>query len=226
MTYSLGIDLGTTNSAAAIADDQGVRMLSLGHDGPIVASVIHVTGDGSTTFGRAAVRRAEGDPAGVAREFKRRFGDETPFLLHGTPVAANDLTLLLATHLVEAATELQGETPTDLVVCHPANWGPFKTSLLSDTLANSALHVAHRLVTEPEAAAITMPPSPGLPTTRGGRTTSGRHVRRGDPPQGRRAAMAGNASDDRAPIERHSAIDFDTAVFHRDALDRPRSRRL
>ncbi|MEZ5376333.1 MAG: Hsp70 family protein [Acidimicrobiales bacterium] len=212
MTYSLGIDLGTTNSAAAIADDQGVRMLSLGHDGPIVASVIHVTGDGSTTFGRAAVRRAEGDPAGVAREFKRRFGDETPFLLHGTPVAANDLTLLLATHLVEAATELQGETPTDLVVCHPANWGPFKTSLLSDTLANSALP-SHRLVTEPEAAAIHYAAQSRVAdgTTvavydLGGGTFDVAILRKTTDGWERIGRPGG--------IERLGGIDFDTAVFH------------
>ncbi len=153
MSYSLGLDLGTTNSAAAVADEQGVRMLSLGEDGPIMESVVHLSADGTATVGRPAVRRAESDPAGVAREFKRRFGDTTPLLLHGTPVAANDLTLFLAKHLVAAATRLEGGPPERMVVCHPANWGTFKVSLLSDTLRSTALP-PHELISEPEAAAI------------------------------------------------------------------------
>ncbi len=153
VSYSLGLDLGTTNSAAAVADAQGVRMLSLGEDGPIMESVVHLSTDGTATVGRPAIRRAEADPAGVAREFKRRFGDTTPLLLHGTPVAANDLTLFLAKHLVAAATRLEGGPPDRMVVCHPANWGAFKVSLLSDTLRSAALP-PHELISEPEAAAI------------------------------------------------------------------------
>ncbi len=211
MTYSLGIDLGTTNSAAAIADDQGVRMLSIGHDGPIVPSVIHVTVDGAITFGRAAVRRAEGDPAGVAREFKRRFGDTTPLLLHGTPVAANDLTLWLANHLVEAATELQGAAPAELVICHPANWGAFKTSLLGDTIDNSPLP-PHRLITEPEAAAIHY--------ARQERVVDGTTVAVYDLGGGtfdvailRKTAQGWERIGRPGGIERLGGIDFDTAVF-------------
>ncbi len=219
MSYTLGLDLGTTNSAAAIADDEGVRMLSIGHDGPIVSSVVHLATDGSFTVGRAAERRAETDPAGVAREFKRRFGDTTPFLLHGTPVAANDLTLRLAQHLVGAATEEQGERPTDLVVCHPANWGNFKVSLLSDTLTNSGLP-PHRLVTEPEAAAVHYAGQSRVPIDTtvavydlGGGTFDVALLRKtadGWQPLGRPGG-----------VERLGGIDFDTAVFQHvvDSLD-------
>ncbi len=211
MTYSLGLDLGTTNSAAAIADAQGVRMLSLGHDGPIVASVIHVAVDGSTTIGRPAVRRAEGDPAGVAREFKRRFGDTTPFLLHGAPVAANDLTLQLASYLVTAATELQGDAPGELAICHPANWGAFKTSLLSDTFDNSPLP-PHRLITEPEAAAIHYASQERVADGStiavydlGGGTFDVAILRKTDTGWERIGRPGG--------IERLGGIDFDTAIF-------------
>lgn len=153
MSYSLGLDLGTTSSAAAVNDGSTVRMLSVDHSAAVIPSVVHLDADGTVLVGAAAERRAISDPGGVAREFKRRFGDPQPLILSGTPVAANDLMVEIATALVEIATEQMGEAPERLVVCHPANWGSYKLGLLSDTLNSSALP-PHTLISEPEAAAI------------------------------------------------------------------------
>ena len=153
MAYTLGLDLGTTSSAAAVNDGTTVRMLSVDHSAAVVPSVVHLDGDGSLLVGAAAERRAISDPGGVAREFKRRFGDPQPLILSGTPVSANDLLLEMAKALVNVATAQLGEPPSEIIVCHPANWGGYKVGLLSDLLENSSLP-PHRLLTEPEAAAI------------------------------------------------------------------------
>ncbi len=153
MSYTLGLDLGTTSSAAAINDGSVVRMLSVDHSAAVIPSVVHLDADGAVLVGSAAERRAISDPGGVAREFKRRFGDPQPLMLSGTPVAANDLMVEVATALVEIATSQLGEAPEQLVICHPANWGSYKLGLLADTLNNSALP-PHTLISEPEAAAI------------------------------------------------------------------------
>ncbi len=153
MSYTLGIDLGTTSSAAAINDGRAVRMLSVDHSAAVIPSVVHLDSDGTILVGGAAERRAITDPGGVAREFKRRFGDPQPLILSGTPVSANDLMLEMAKALVGIATDQLGEAPTEIIVCHPANWGSYKVGLLADTLENSSLP-PHRLITEPEAAAI------------------------------------------------------------------------
>lgn len=153
MGYTLGLDLGTTASAAAVGDGTAVRMLSVDHSVIVIPSVVHIDGDGTVLVGSAAERRAAGDHSGIAREFKRRFGDPEPLILSGTPVSANDLLLEVAKSLVDIATSELGAAPTEIVVCHPANWGSYKVGLLSDTLSNSALP-PHRLISEPEAAAI------------------------------------------------------------------------
>lgn len=153
MSYTLGLDLGTTSSAAAINDGSTVRMLSVDHSAAVIPSVVHLDAEGEILVGSAAERRAISDPGGVAREFKRRFGDPQPLILSGTPVAANDLMVEVASALVAIATQQLGEPPERLVVCHPANWGSYKLGLLSDTLNNSALP-PHTLISEPEAAAI------------------------------------------------------------------------
>ncbi|MEZ5227271.1 MAG: hypothetical protein R2710_11515 [Acidimicrobiales bacterium] len=46
MSYQLGIDLGTTFTAAAIADGAGVRMADLTHDSVAIPSVLTRTSDG------------------------------------------------------------------------------------------------------------------------------------------------------------------------------------
>ncbi len=153
MTYTLGLDLGTTASAVAINVAGDVSMFSSGHRDLVIGSVVYIGADGTVLVGEAAERRATSDPGGVAREFKRRFGDPQPLILSGSPVSANDLMVELAKHLVAKASEQRGEAPEEIVVCHPANWGDYKLALLGDTLANSSLP-PHRLISEPEAAAI------------------------------------------------------------------------
>jgi molecular chaperone DnaK (HSP70) len=75
VSYSLGVDLGTTYSAAAVCDGGVAQIVSLGQHAFVVPSVIFVGDDGQFLVGEPAERRAGSDPTRVAREFKRRIGD-------------------------------------------------------------------------------------------------------------------------------------------------------
>src|SRR5262245_8661134 len=88
MSYWLGIDFGTTFTAAAVHRDgeQSVELVPLGENGTATASVMFVAPDGSLVVGDAAVRRAVTDPDRVVREVKRRIGDQTPVLVSGEPI--------------------------------------------------------------------------------------------------------------------------------------------
>ncbi len=212
MTYKLGLDLGTTASAAAINIDGDVSMCTVSHQDLVIPSVVHLGADATVLVGEAAERRARTDPAGVAREFKRRFGDPLPLILNGSPVAANDLMLAVATHLVNEVSAQRGEGPEEIAVCHPANWGDYKVALLSDTIANSSLP-RHTLITEPEAAAIhgatqerIAPGSVIAVYDLGGGTFDVALLRKLDDGWEQVGRPGG--------IERLGGIDFDTAVFH------------
>ena len=78
MAYHLGIDLGTTYTAAAAERSGVVEALTLGNRTASVPSVVYLRDDGEILVGEAATRRATSDPGRVAREFKRRVGDPTP----------------------------------------------------------------------------------------------------------------------------------------------------
>ena len=81
MAYGLGVDLGTTYSAAAVARDGRVEAFSLGTSAPAIPSVVVVREDGEVLVGEAAERRASSEPTRTAREFKRRLGDSTPIVV-------------------------------------------------------------------------------------------------------------------------------------------------
>ena len=91
MTTRLGVDLGTTWTAAAVTADGRTTPVGLGSAGPAMPSVVAIV-DGKPVAGEAAVRAGTTDPTAVAREFKRRLGDTTPIVLGGTPYGAETLT--------------------------------------------------------------------------------------------------------------------------------------
>src|ERR1700761_5232859 len=85
MSYGLGVDLGTTFTAAAVARDGRVEMATLGDHTDAVPSVVLIRDDGSVLTGGAAERRATTEPDRFARAVKRRFGDPMPVILGGAP---------------------------------------------------------------------------------------------------------------------------------------------
>jgi molecular chaperone DnaK len=66
--YGLGVDLGTTFTAAAVERDGRVEMVTLGDRSAAVPSVVLVREDGQVLTGDAADRRAATEPDRVARE--------------------------------------------------------------------------------------------------------------------------------------------------------------
>jgi actin-like ATPase involved in cell morphogenesis len=151
-SYQLGIDLGTTYTAAAVARVDQVEIVGLGNRGAAIPSVIHLADDGTVLTGEAAERRAPSEPDRVAREFKRRIGDTTPLMLGGTPYSAEALTAQLLHSVLAKVTELEGGPPSHITVTHPANWGPYKKDLLEQAIRMAGASAT--MITEPEAAAI------------------------------------------------------------------------
>ncbi len=151
--YHLGIDLGTTYSAAAVARDDRVQVVGLGNRSAAIPSVIYLREDETILTGEAAQRRAATEPERIARESKRRIGDPTPLLLGGSPYSAEALASKLLRWIVERVAELEGGPADQLAITHPANWGPYKQDLLRQAIRMADLPAAVTL-TEPQAAAI------------------------------------------------------------------------
>jgi actin-like ATPase involved in cell morphogenesis len=152
--YHLGVDLGTTYTAAATRTDGRVRIVTLGTRAPVVPSVVCLRPDGQVLVGEAAARREAGEPDRLAREFKRRMGDQTPILLGGSPLSPTALTARLLAAVVSTVVAEEGVEPDHLIVTCPANWGAYKRDLLGQAVELAgACRGDVTIVSEPEAVA-------------------------------------------------------------------------
>ncbi len=153
MSYSLGVDLGTSYTAAATARGDRVEIANLGNQSATIPSVVLLKEDHTILTGEAANRRGVTEPDRVAREFKRRVGDTTPLFLGGAPQSAESLMARLLRWVADEVAAREGGPADRLAVCHPANWGQYKQDLLSQAVRIAELGTA-TFITEPEAAAI------------------------------------------------------------------------
>ena len=163
MGYHLGVDLGTTYTAAAVERDGRVQMVTLGNRTVSIPSVVFVTADGTVLVGEAAERRGVAEPERLAREFKRRVGDPTPIIIGGTPWAADALMGKVLAWVVQRVSELEGGPPSAVALTHPANWGAYKLDLLQQAARQAEVRVV-RVLSEPEAAATAYATNERVPT--------------------------------------------------------------
>jgi actin-like ATPase involved in cell morphogenesis len=152
MSYALGIDLGTTYTAAAVARNGRAEVAALGYRATSVPTVVLLTEDGRFLVGDAAERRSSHEPQRVAREFKRRVGDSTPLMLGGTPIAVDRCLAEVLRWVIATVGEAEGGPPAAVAVTHPANWGEFKRDVLREALRMVGI-ADYRLLPEPVAAA-------------------------------------------------------------------------
>ncbi len=213
MSYRLGVDLGTAYSSAAVGSQGKARMVALGNRSAVLPSVVFVREGGGVLVGEAADRRGMAEPARVAREFKRRFGDPVPFDLGGTELRAEQLMAIMLQAIFEATVAKEGERPDLIALTHPATWGQHKRTALRQAMADLDLDLPPvMLVTEPEAAAIYYAETEHLAVGEvvavydlGGGTFDAALLRRTEagfdlmgPPEG---------------IDRLGGVDFDAAVY-------------
>jgi molecular chaperone DnaK len=153
VSYQLGIDFGTTFTAAAVRRAEGpgeTEVVPLGgRDG--VPSVLHLARDERVTVGEAAAGLAGIDPTRVVRGLKRRVGDPEPVMLGGHPWSAEELSARLLRWVVDRVAEREGEAPARIALAHPATWSANTLERLAAALAAHDLGVT--FVAEPRAAA-------------------------------------------------------------------------
>ncbi|WP_238413205.1 Hsp70 family protein [Saccharothrix deserti] len=210
--YALGIDLGTTYTAAATWREGRAQIVSLGARAAAIPSVVLLREDEKFLTGDAANRRGLTEPNRVAREFKRRIGDTTPIMLGGTPYSAEALTSQLLRAVMSEVGTREGAPPSSVCVSHPANWGPYKIDLLRQAVRMADLPSVS-FVTEPEAAAVNYAQEQRLGVGAvvavydlGGGTFDAAVLRRTTGG----FTMLGHPEG----IERLGGIDFDAAVFN------------
>ena len=213
MGYSLGVDLGTTFVAAALAvSSSRVEMFTLGDRAEVTPAVVYLEVDGTLLTGEAVSGlRTVSQPDRVSRVFKRRLGDPTPVILGGQPYSVTTLLGTLLRDVVQRVVENEGGPPERVVLTHPANWGPFRRALFEE-VASFAGVANPIMVTEPEAAAARYAASRQLAA---GQTVAVYDLGGGTFDATVLRAVPGGVEILGSPegVERLGGVDFDEAVF-------------
>jgi actin-like ATPase involved in cell morphogenesis len=223
MSYQLGIDLGTTYTAAAVCRSDDRRwvepeVVTLGTRTATVPSVLFVAPDGSVIVGEAAERRAVTDPDRVVREFKRRIGDPTPVVVAGSAWAPEELSARIVRWVVDQVAQREGGAAAGIAVTHPASWGRHKKELLAAALAGQGLSVT--FLAEPQAAALHYSANERISAGStiavydlGGGTFDAAVVRKADPASAASGTAGFGLLGRPEGLERLGGVDFDEVVF-------------
>jgi molecular chaperone DnaK len=153
----IGIDLGTSNSAAAVLRGgrpviiPSAEGVSLG--GKAFPSYVAVTNDGQVIVGEPARRQAAANPEGTTTAFKRRMGRREKIRLRDQTYSPEQLSAFLLQKIRRDAEAFLGEPVTQAVVTVPAYFDDNQRSATKDACKIAGLEVM-RLVNEPTAAAL------------------------------------------------------------------------
>lgn len=149
----IGIDLGTTNSLAAVWKNGKSQLIPNAAGEFLTPSVVSVDEDGTILVGRTAKDRLITHRSATACCFKRTMGTDRIYRLGSHSFRAEDLSALVLRQLKADAENWLGEPVTEAVISVPAYFNEAQRSATKRAGQLAGL-VVERLVNEPSAAAV------------------------------------------------------------------------
>lgn len=153
----LGIDLGTTHSAAAVFRDGAPVLIPNAHGDYLTPSAVSLDEQGHTLVGLAARERAGLHAQSTALAFKRWMGSDKRITLrtgaHEKSLRAEELSALVLQALKSDAEAFLGEPVTEAVITVPAYFNEAQRRATRTAGEIAGLKV-ERLLNEPTAAGL------------------------------------------------------------------------
>ncbi len=153
----IGIDLGTSNSAAAVMEGgkpiiiPAAEGVSLG--GKTVPSYVAFTKDGKKFVGEPARRQAVSNPEGTVYASKRKIGTDFKYKIFGKTYAPQDIAAFILQKIKSDSENFLGEKVTKAVITVPAYFNDNQRQATKDAGTIAGLEVV-RIINEPTAAAM------------------------------------------------------------------------
>lgn len=153
----IGIDLGTSNSAAAVViggrpvmipNIEGITLY-----GKAFPSYVAITKDGQLLVGEPARRQMLTNPEGTVTGFKRKMGTDYKYKLHDKEFTPQQLSAFLLQKIKRDAESFLGEEVKKAVITVPAYFNDNQRQATKDAAAIAGLEVV-RIINEPTAAAL------------------------------------------------------------------------
>lgn len=149
----IGIDLGTTNSLAAVYRNNETEVIPNALGETLTPSVISLTEDDQILIGRAAKERLITQPKRTVAHFKRLMGYGREVSLGSRRFRPEELSSLLLHQLKTDAEQSLGQEVTDIVISVPAYFNEFQRRATRQAGELAGLRVS-AIVNEPTAAAL------------------------------------------------------------------------
>ena len=153
----IGIDLGTSNSAAAVLEG-GKPVLIPSAEGASLygksfPSYVAFTKDGQRLIGEPAKRQAVANSEGTLSTFKRKMGTDFKYKAFGKEYSPQELSAMILQKIKKDAEAFLGEEVKKAVITVPAYFNDNQRQATKDAGEIAGLEVV-RLVNEPTAAAL------------------------------------------------------------------------
>jgi len=153
----LGIDLGTTNSAAAIME-AGRPTVIPSAEGPTIAgkmfpSVVSFTKDGQLLVGEPAKRQATVNPEGTVFEIKRKMGTDYKVTIFGKDYTPQQISAFILQKIKRDAETFLAGPVKKAVITVPAHFNDNQRQATKDAGEIAGLDVV-RIINEPTAACL------------------------------------------------------------------------
>lgn len=153
----IGIDLGTSNSEAAVMLG-GKPTIIPSAEGATVAgkmfpSYVAFTPDGQLLVGEPARRQSVSNPEGTVTAAKRKMGTDHIYRIYGKEYTPQQISAFLLQKIKRDAEAFLGETITKAVITVPAYFNDNQRTATKDAGKIAGLDVV-RLVNEPTAASM------------------------------------------------------------------------
>ncbi len=153
----LGIDLGTTNSAAAIYEGGRATVVPSAEGqtmaGKMFPSVVAFTKDGQLLIGEPAKRQATTNPEGTIFEIKRKMGTNYKAKVYGKEYTPHQISAFILQKIKKDAETYLGGAIRKAVITVPAHFDDNQRQATKDAGEIAGLEVT-RIVNEPTAACL------------------------------------------------------------------------
>jgi len=157
MAKILGIDLGTSNSAAAVMEAGRPTIVPSAEGaslyGKAFPSVVAFTKDGQLLVGEPARRQAVSNPEGTIMAIKRKMGTNYKVKINNKEYTPQQLSAFILQKIKTDAEAFVGEKIEKAVVTVPAYFDDAQRQATKDAGAIAGLEVV-RIVNEPTAASL------------------------------------------------------------------------
>ncbi len=157
MAKIIGIDLGTSNSAAAVLQGGRPTIIpsaegtSIG--GKAFPSYVAFTKDGQALVGEPAKRQAVTNPEGTITGIKRKMGTEYKVRVYGKEYTPEEISAQILRKIRRDAENFLGDTIEKAVITVPAYFNDNQRQATKDAGTIAGLDVV-RIINEPTAAAL------------------------------------------------------------------------